>query len=123
MVLKAANPAATIRLLLNKTAEPTLGGEGYHLSVTPKGVVINANQPAGLFYGIQTFLQLLPKEIESHQLVKKASWQIPCTTITDYPRYAYRGLLLDIARHRTGTTPRTWATAHCARAAGTPGRS
>jgi hexosaminidase len=99
VVLKTSNPAATIRLLLNKTAEPALGAEGYHLSITPKGVVINANQPAGLFYGIQSLLQLLPKEIESARAVKKASWEAPCVTITDYPRFGWRGLMFDVSRH------------------------
>src|SRR6185369_4660575 len=60
-----AAPAATIRLLLNKTSDPVIGKEGYHLSVTPKNVLITANQPAGLFYGAQTLIQLFPKEIES----------------------------------------------------------
>ena len=99
VVLKTSNPAATIRLLLNKTADPALGAEGYHLSITPKGVVINANQPAGLFYGIQSLLQLLPKEIESVTAVKKASWEAPCVTITDYPRFGWRGLMFDVSRH------------------------
>ena len=99
VILKTSNPAATIRLLLNKTAEPALGAEGYHLSITPKGVVINANQPAGLFYGIQSLLQLLPKEIESVRAVKKASWEAPCVTITDYPRFGWRGLMFDVSRH------------------------
>jgi len=98
-VLKVANPAATIRLLLNKTADPTLGAEGYHLSITTKAVLIKANQPAGLFYGIQTLLQLLPKEIESPAPVKMTSWTTPCVTITDYPRFEWRGLMFDVSRH------------------------
>lgn len=98
-VTEKSNPAASIRLILNATPETTLGAEGYTLSVTPKSVLIKANQPAGLFYGIQTLLQLLPGEIESHEGVKKASWQIPCTTITDYPRFGWRGLMLDVSRH------------------------
>jgi hexosaminidase len=98
-VSKQTNPAAPIRLVLNKTPETTLGDEGYKLSVTPKTVTIKANKPAGLFYGIQTLLQLLPKDIESHTLVKNTSWTIPCTTITDYPRFGWRGLMLDVSRH------------------------
>lgn len=94
-----ANPDATVRLVLNKTPDNTLGTEGYTLSVTPKNVLIRANQPAGLFYGIQTLYQLLPKEIESRQLVKKESWAAPCATITDYPRFGWRGLMFDVARH------------------------
>ncbi|HEY4061825.1 MAG TPA: family 20 glycosylhydrolase [Puia sp.] len=96
---KIANPAATIRLLLNKTADPVLGTEGYHLSITTKAVLINANEPAGLFYGIQTLLQLLPKEIESPTLITTTPWTIPCVTITDYPRFGWRGLMFDVSRH------------------------
>ena len=90
---------ATIRLVLNKTAETTLGTEGYYLSVTPEAILIRANQPAGLFYGIQTLLQLLPKEIESKAAVNRTSWPVPCVTITDYPRFGWRGLMLDVSRH------------------------
>jgi hexosaminidase len=99
LTVSSSNPTATIRLVLNTTPVTSLGAEGYTLSVTPKTIVIKANQPAGLYYGVQTLLQLLPKEIESHELVKKASWQIPCTTITDYPRFGWRGLMLDVSRH------------------------
>lgn len=90
---------ATIKLSLNKTEEATLGKEGYHLTVTPKQVTITANKPAGLFYGVQTFLQLLPNEIESKNLVQHVSWQAPCVDITDYPRFGWRGLMFDVSRH------------------------
>lgn len=90
---------ATIRLVLNKTPEPTLGAEGYHLSVGTNSVLIRANQPAGIFYGIQTLMQLLPKEIESKDVVNRASWQAACVDITDYPRFGWRGLMLDVSRH------------------------
>jgi len=92
-------PDANIRLVLNKTPEPTLGSEGYYLSVTPQLILLRANQPAGLFYGIQTLLQLFPKEIESKQQVTRSSWRVPCVTITDYPRFGWRGLMLDVSRH------------------------
>jgi hexosaminidase len=98
-ISKMANPAATIQLVLNKAADTSLGTEGYHLSVTPKNIVIRANQPAGLFYGVQSLLQLFPKEIESLGPVKQVSWQAPCVTITDFPRFAWRGLMFDVSRH------------------------
>ncbi len=93
------SPGATLQLVLNKTADNTLGAEGYTLSVTPKAILIRANQPAGLFYGIQTLYQLLPKEIESRELAKKDIWEAPCVTITDYPRFGWRGLMFDVSRH------------------------
>ena len=91
--------ANTIRLLLQKGPDKTIGNEGYTLTVTPKGVTIKAYEAAGLFYGIQTLFQLLPKEIESKKLQKEVSWQIPCVAITDYARFAWRGLMFDVARH------------------------
>lgn len=94
-----SNPAANIRLTLNKQPDSKLGAEGYTLVVSKTLILIKANQPAGLFYGIQTLLQLLPKEIESHDKIKKDTWSIACTTITDYPRFGWRGLMLDVSRH------------------------
>ena len=94
-----SRPDATIRLVLNTKSETTLGGEGYTLSVTPKSIVIRANQPAGLFYGVQTLLQLFPPAIESRQAVRRETWEVPCVTITDYPRFGWRGLMLDVSRH------------------------
>jgi hexosaminidase len=91
--------SSPIQLTLNKTADKTLGTEGYSLSVTAKSVAIKANQPAGLFYGVQTLLQLFPKEIESKTLVKNIAWQAPCVSITDYPRFGWRGLMFDVSRH------------------------
>ncbi len=88
----------SIQLNLDATPDPKLGNEGYTLISTSKGVVISANQPAGLFYGIQTLIQLLPKEIESSNVIKM-KWTIPFVKITDYPRFAWRGIMLDVSRH------------------------
>ena len=98
-VTQQSTPDASIRLVLNKAPEATLGAEGYYLSITPQTILVRANQPAGIFYGIQTLLQLLPKEIESRQTVNRHSWQAPCVTITDYPRFGWRGLMFDVSRH------------------------
>jgi hexosaminidase len=94
----SATPA-TIRLVLNKTPDANNGAEGYSLTITPKGIVIRANQPAGIFYGVQSLLQLLPKEIESLSPVKQVSWLAPCVTISDIPRFSWRGLMFDVSRH------------------------
>jgi len=92
-------PTAVIKLELNKAEDATLGSEGYTLSVTPKDVTIKANKPAGIFYGVQTLMQLLPKEIESADKVSNIEWKAPCVEITDYPRFGWRGLMLDVSRH------------------------
>ncbi|MDP4227740.1 MAG: beta-N-acetylhexosaminidase, partial [Bacteroidota bacterium] len=91
---------AAIQLNQNKVPVAKLGKEGYTLISTPKRVVITANEPAGLFYGMQTLLQLLPKEIESKTTVTtKTNWIIPAVEITDYPRFGWRGIMLDVSRH------------------------
>ncbi|MFD0939295.1 beta-N-acetylhexosaminidase [Pedobacter boryungensis] len=90
---------ATFKLILNEKQDATLGAEGYNVTVGLKQVTIRANKPAGLFYGVQTVLQLLPKEIESKEEVKGIKWTMPCVEITDYPRLGWRGLMFDVARH------------------------
>ncbi|MGI4803837.1 MAG: beta-N-acetylhexosaminidase [Janthinobacterium lividum] len=89
----------TIKLVLNKAENPVIGKEGYLLNVNSKNIVIKANQPAGLFYGVQTLMQLLPKEIESKTAVTNVKWTVPCVQITDYPRFGWRGLMFDVSRH------------------------
>ncbi|GAB3988833.1 family 20 glycosylhydrolase [Spirosoma daeguense] len=90
--------AGKIQLNLNQTPNARLGPEGYTLDASPKGVIITANQPAGLLYGIQTLTQLLPKEIES-KTTQSANWSLPAVRITDYPRFGWRGIMLDVSRH------------------------
>jgi hexosaminidase len=88
-----------ITLALNAQADNALGAEGYSLDVSAGKIILKANTPAGLFYGVQTLLQLLPKEIESEKQVSNITWKIPGVTITDSPRFAWRGLMLDVSRH------------------------
>jgi len=91
-------PTAIIKLSLNKTPNQGIGNEGYQLNVTTSDITITANQPAGLFYGVQTLLQLLPKEIESNVAMQQVQWLVPCVSITDYPRFGWRGLMFDVSR-------------------------
>jgi hexosaminidase len=90
---------ANIRFVLNKSFDSSLGKEGYRLQVNQSGVQISANNPVGLFYGIQTLGQLLPKEIESKTFIAGVSWKIPFANIQDTPRFAWRGMMFDVARH------------------------
>jgi hexosaminidase len=91
-------PAArSIRLRL-AAGENGLGEEGYRLRSAPSGVTVTAHRPAGLFHGVQTLRQLLPASVESDTR-QTGPWQIAGGTITDSPRYAHRGAMLDVSRH------------------------
>jgi hexosaminidase len=98
-VTNKTTSGSAIRLIILTTADKTLGDEGYKLSASSNTVTLSANKPAGLFYGVQTILQLLPKEIESESQVKGIAWTISAVEITDYPRFGWRGLMFDVSRH------------------------
>ena len=86
-------------VITTRGADPRLGAEGYELVVSTNAVLIRAPAQAGLFYGMQTLLQLLPAEIFSAQPVRGIAWTIPCVEISDSPRFAWRGFMLDVSRH------------------------
>ena len=98
---KMAPDVATVSgiVLTTQNADAGLGAEGYELTAKTNVVVITAPTQAGLFYGVQTLLQLLPPEIYATQPVKSVDWQVPCVKITDQPRFPWRGLMLDVSRH------------------------
>lgn len=73
--------------------------EGYTLDVTDKAVEIKAKTPQGLFYGMQSFMQLLPAEIENENVTKGIAWIAQAVSIKDEPRFGYRGLMIDACRH------------------------
>ncbi|MEI7499189.1 MAG: family 20 glycosylhydrolase [Bacteroidota bacterium] len=92
-----AGKAIILSLKKDKTNIPA---EGYELSVSPKKIHISASTGAGLFYGIQSLLQLMPEEIfQTHEPIADKTWDVPCVEIMDYPRYSYRGMHLDVSRH------------------------
>jgi hexosaminidase len=72
--------------------------EGYELVVSDEEVRIKASGEAGLFYGIQTLMQLFPVAI-THQTVQEIDWLLPQGKVVDTPEFAYRGSMLDVARH------------------------
>ena len=91
--------AGAIQLKLLSSPDNSLGNEGYKLSVSFGSVIISANKAAGLFYGSQTLLQLLPKDIESKNAVSGVSWSAPAVDVTDQPRFGWRGMMFDVSRH------------------------
>ncbi|MDN3546811.1 family 20 glycosylhydrolase [Mucilaginibacter aquaedulcis] len=76
---------------LTSAGTENLPAEGYRLTITPQQVTV-AGKGAGLFYGIQTLLQLIPLE-------RGATSKLPCVQVEDYPRFGYRGAMLDVGRH------------------------
>lgn len=80
-------------------AAAELGDEGYRLSVTGDGVSIEAPSAAGVFYAAQTLRALLSAAAYRRAPIDSAVWHAPCVTITDRPRFGWRGALLDVARH------------------------
>ncbi|MFE3635126.1 beta-N-acetylhexosaminidase [Streptomyces cellostaticus] len=87
--------AGGIRLHLS---DGRFGAEGYRLTSGPAGVTVTASAAAGLFHGVQTLRQLLPASVERGS-VQPGPWRIAGGTVEDRPRYAYRGAMLDVARH------------------------
>jgi hexosaminidase len=76
-----------------------LGPEGYKLEVKPDRVEISGSQPAGVFYGLQTFRELLPDAIFRAAPISGTEWQTPCLHIEDFPRFSWRGAHMDVSRH------------------------
>lgn len=68
--------------------------EGYRLKVNKKGVLIEASDLNGLFYGVQSLIQMMPAESGAREIV-----EVPFAVVQDYPRFAWRGLHLDVCRH------------------------
>ncbi len=99
-----ADAAGSTKVIRLETCvdQETLGHEGYRLDVSPDALRIEAAEPRGVFYGIQTLRQLLPAAIEKRTLVRGMNWQIPCLIIKDLPRFHWRGFMLDEARHFFG---------------------
>ncbi|HEV7838710.1 MAG TPA: family 20 glycosylhydrolase, partial [Gemmatimonadaceae bacterium] len=99
LVVSCADTAANkiqLRLAADRAA---LGEEGYELTAAANSLTLVAYRPAGLFHGFQTVRQLLPFEVESDMGASRAVWAIPALSIVDQPRFAWRGAMLDVARH------------------------
>jgi len=73
--------------------------EGFRLSAGPDGIRIEGGTPAGVFYGCQALLQLLPATIYRRARVEGEAWLVPAVRMVDGPRFGWRGTMLDVARH------------------------
>ena len=96
--LKVTNNSTNTSIKLMIIKSEVIGKEGYHLNIDAQGIVISANTDKGIFYGIQTLLQALPT-IRTNQELK-----VSYLKITDYPRFQWRGMMLDVSRHFFSTT-------------------
>ncbi len=87
-----------ISLKLN--TDESLGMEGYELSISADGIQLRAHQPAGLFHAIQTLLQMVPAgSSASLRPSTELRTSLPAVSIRDTPRFEWRGVMLDVARH------------------------
>lgn len=112
LLQSALSPATGFNLSLVELARPLQNGivlrfdkslvankEGYRLSVNNSQVSLNAGTEAGVFYGIQTMLQMLPPAIYDKQRQKQKVWKVKGADIEDAPLYPWRGMMLDVARY------------------------
>ena len=86
-------------LFLHLTPDFQGSAEAYELTVTSQQITIKANHASGLFYGIQSLRQLLSAAIESNTVQNDVAWEVPAVTISDAPRFEYRGMQMDVSRH------------------------
>ncbi|WP_376778054.1 family 20 glycosylhydrolase [Inconstantimicrobium mannanitabidum] len=98
-IIKSDNPPAGSIYLTTVGSDQSLGNEGYKIETTGDIVKVIAYKPEGISRALQSLRQLLPAAIESKNVVTNVEWSIPVSTINDKPEYAYRGLMLDVARH------------------------
>jgi hexosaminidase len=99
VILTEGKPAPGIHMNVLLADDKNLPADGYRLTVNKSGILLSAPSPSGIFYGVQTLLQLLPVKMIKNPEINGPSVVIPCLSVIDYPRFAWRGLMLDVARH------------------------
>ena len=97
--LKLKKDARKATILLTLNPEKVDKPEGYRLDVTPKGISLTGRDAGGIFYGIQTLLQLFPPQVYSDKRQHGVEWIAPAVTIYDAPNRPWRGMMLDVARY------------------------
>ena len=95
----AAIPVSYKKANLRFIADQSFAKDAYSLSVDKYGATVRASEYGGFFYGLQTLVQLFPKDIKSSSKVDGIDWTIPFVEIKDSPSFAWRGLMLDVSRH------------------------
>ncbi len=98
-IAEKAPPRDAMIELTSQGAKKDLGAEGYEVEVTTGRITIRASSSAGIFYGTQSLLELLPPAIFSQRVGTNHTWAVPCLRIEDQPRFAWRGFMLDVSRH------------------------
>ena len=88
-------PASGIRFVTDES----LPAEGYELNVDGEGIEVRASQFPGFLYALQSPELLLSAAVYGKEHAPDAAWEVPCVKIADAPRFAYRGMHLDVARH------------------------
>jgi hexosaminidase len=97
--VKADAAPQSLGFFLDASLKDALGAEGYRLETTPDSVKIQAASAAGLFYGAQSFRQLLPAQAFGQKMASDITWSAPAVKIEDRPRFAWRGFMIDTSRH------------------------
>lgn len=98
--VKTGNLSTPKSIRLSLVNEASLAAGAYRLRISNTGVLLEAKDPAGIFYGTQTLLQLLPAAVEEKRERKSPlEWSLPILSIEDQPRFGWRGLMLDVSRH------------------------
>jgi hexosaminidase len=87
----------TIELSIAK--EPAISPEAYRMDIAPSYIKITGSSYAGVFYGVQSLLQLFPPDIWRDARIEGIEWMVPCTFVEDFPRFGWRGLMLDTGRY------------------------
>ncbi|AOM80831.1 hypothetical protein BFS30_16815 [Pedobacter steynii] len=93
---------ATKGIILSTGNSGSANNESYRLAVNKDQIKINGQSSSGVFYGIQTLLQLLPAEVYNKQRQKSVNWEVKGVQIEDAPLYPWRGMMLDVARYFFG---------------------
>lgn len=100
-VLVGTPESNCLQFILNEDLDTSLGEEGYNLEINKDYVRVSANTEKGLFYGFQTFMQMLPEDIAE---VRYSRIVLPACKIKDFPAYQWRGSHFDVSRHFFGVS-------------------